>query len=407
VEKTAVDSPSLQAAVVAAGEQPLEARLFARAVWRDALLVWAGQRLLILTCIYLGATAVKVSNTAQPLTWQQVFSHWFGWDGSQYAPIAEHGYVYSGQSAFFPLLPMLEHVLAALTGGNAALAGLVITNVACLAFFVVVRVLAERECGRTVARRSLVYLALFPTAFFLAAPYTEALLLLFATGSFLALRQGKWLVAGLLAARATLARAPGILLILPLVFEAVRRAHAAGTWPSWRERGALLAAVSFPLAALAAFTVYLHARFGQWGAMVTAQSDLASDRRLNWPWVGFLRAGRRLAQDGFTPSYFQAHILLDIAFTLLFIALALVAVRHLPAVYAIFCWAALVLVLCTPAHNWYALSSNMRYLLAAFPLFWLFGRWGADRRFELAYLGIALPLFTLFVVTFAAAGWVA
>jgi Mannosyltransferase (PIG-V) len=321
-------------------------------------------------------------------------------------PIAEHGYVYAGQAAFFPLLPVLEHMLAPLTGGNAALAGLVIANVACLASFVVVRVLAERECGRTIARRSLVYLALFPTAFFLAAPYTEALLLLFAAGSFLALRQGKWLVAGLLAALATLARVQGILLLLPLVFEAARRARAAGTWPSWRERGALLAAVSLPIAALAAFTVYLHARFGQWGAIASAQAN-GGGRGLNWPWVGFLRAGRRLAEDGFAPNYFQAHILLDTAFTLLFIALALAAVRYLPAVYAIFCWAALAIVLCTPAHNWYALSSNMRYLLAAFPLFWLFGRWGVDRRFELAYLGIALPLCALFVVTFAAGGWVA
>jgi Gpi18-like mannosyltransferase len=159
---------------------------------------------------------------------------------------------------------MLEHVLAPLTGGNAALAGLVIANVACFAAFVVVRVLAEREYGLAVARCSLVYLAVFPTAFFLAAPYTEALLLLFAAGSFLALRQGEWLVAGLLAALATLARVQGILLILPLVFEAVRRARAAGTWPGWHERGALLAAISLPLAALAAFTVYLHARFGQW-----------------------------------------------------------------------------------------------------------------------------------------------
>jgi mannosyltransferase PIG-V len=406
VDKTAVYLPAPPVAATAVGEQPVAARLFAPAVWRDAVLVWADQRMLILTCIYLGATTVKISNTAQPLTWQQVFIHWLGWDGSLYAPIAEHGYVYAGQAAFFPLLPILEHVLAPLTGGNAGLAGLVIANVACLAFFVVVRVLAEREYGRAVARRALVYLAAFPTAIFLAAPYTEALLLLFAAGSFLALRQGKWLVARLLAALATLARAPGILLLLPLVFEAVRRARAAETWPTWRERGALLAAVSLPLAALAAFTIYLHARFGQWGAIASAQEN-GWGRSLNWPWVGFLRVGRRLAQDGFAPSYFQAHILLDTAFTLLFIALALAAVRRLPAVYAIFCAAALVLALCTPEHNWYALSSNMRFLLAPFPLFWLFGRWGTDRRFELAYLGIALPLCALFVVTFAAGGWVA
>src|SRR5260370_36581199 len=175
--------PARPVAAAAVGEQPVAARLFARTVWRDAALVWAGQRLLILTCIYLGATTVKISNTAQPLTWQQVFQHWLGWDGAQYAPIAEHGYVYAVQAAFFPLLPTLEHVLAPLTGGNAALAGLVIANVACLAFFVVVRVLAERECGRTVARRSLVDLALFPPAFFLAAPFTHAALLLFASGS--------------------------------------------------------------------------------------------------------------------------------------------------------------------------------------------------------------------------------
>ena len=69
-------------------------------------------------------------------------------------------------------------------GGETAylLAGLLISNAACLALFYYFYRLVEMETDARLARRSLVYLALFPTAFFLLAAYAESLLLLCAVG---------------------------------------------------------------------------------------------------------------------------------------------------------------------------------------------------------------------------------
>jgi hypothetical protein len=123
--------------------------------------------------------------------------------------------------------------------------------------------------------------------------------------------------------------------------------------------------------------------------------------------LGFARAAKALVDYGPNPSFFQVHILLDAAFTLAFIALTVLTWRRLPLSYVLYAWAMLALVMCTPAHNWYALLSNMRYMLVAFPLFVLLGRWGARREVDTAVLLICLPLLTLLTAAFLLGSWVA
>ncbi len=392
-------------------------RVLDRVVWRDAAMIWLAQHALLIAITYLTVTLINTTSAAH-VAWASFLDPWYGWDGANYAVIATTGYNSLWTAAFFPLLPAVEHALAPLAGGQPALAGLLLANAAELAAFALFRVLAERELDRDTARRALLYLAFFPTAFFLAAPYTESIFLLTSVAAFLALRSRRWLLAGALVAVATLIRAPGLLLTVPLAAEgytALREASTGRTHdaarPWYRQFEPRLAASLFvglalPVATLGLYAAYLYGRFGTWTAISQAQAS-GGGRGLNWPWVGFLRLAKAFAEHGIEPDRFQPHMLLDLAFTLAFIALTILAVRRLSLPYALYTLACLLQVICTPSHNWYAQSSNMRYMLVVFPIFFLFGRLGARRNVELAMLLTMVPLLVLFVAIFVSHGWVA
>jgi predicted lysophospholipase L1 biosynthesis ABC-type transport system permease subunit len=168
---------------------------------------------------------------------------------------------------------------------------------------------------------------------------------------------------------------------------------------------AILGALALPLLALGGFSLLQKQQLGSFSATTNAEAS-GYGRNFELPIVGFARAGAALIHNGFTPNYYQAHILVDASFTLLFIALAVLLWRRLPLSYVLYGWAMVALVLVTPSHNWYALSSNMRFMLVVFPLFLLLGRWGADPRIERIILYLSLPLLALFTVAFLH-GWVA
>jgi hypothetical protein len=417
-----IASPAAGTPAVRADAERKVTPLRNRDAWRDTALVWLGQHALLLAATYLAGTLLRFPlGSSGPVAWGTLLSGWLGWDGANYAVIAGQGYHSLWMAAFFPALPAVEHMLAPLTGGNPAVAGMLAANTAELGALGLFRVLAERELGRAPARRALLYLALFPTAFFFAAPYTESLFLLLSVGAFLALRRERWLVAGALAALATLTRSPGILLILPLAAQCALALRDAGAWSyergggglrvAWgrlrpREGLVMLAGLLLPCAAFAGYTVYLHNQLGRWDALAYAQAH-GGGRELAWPWVGFLRDARALVQLGFDPNRFQAHILLDTAFALAFIALAVATIRRVALPYVLYAWACLLQAICTPAHNWLALSGIMRYMLVAIPIFFVLGRWGERRGVERALLWAMLPLLALFTAVFVLKGWVA
>lgn len=390
--------------------------------WRDAAVVWLGQRLVLGALIFLGMRLLGTAERGWTLPHMLA-----NWDGDIYRKIASGGYSELWQAAFFPLFPLLEHLLALVTGkGTEALAGVVIANVACLGAFGLLRVLVERELGRTVARRTLLYIAIFPVSFFLVAAYAESLFLLLSVGAFLALRRERWLAAGLLIALATLTRPVGILLELALLAQYVdarREAlssvvgmmrlgeRASGTVRRalrglWREGREVVAPALLPVAAVTGFCVYLYPRFHTLLAPSAAE-NATWGRHLSWPWDGFAQAGGALLHGVFP---FRLHAALDIGFTVLFLALAVLALRRLPLCYAVVGCATVALALLTPMHkfDWVGLGSNVRFMLVMFPLFMLLARWGEQRRgVHLAILGYSILLLVLLTFEFVGGAFVA
>lgn len=115
---------------------------------------------------------------------------WQRWDVLHYQWIAIYGYNKTNLEPFGPLYPLLMRWGAPLLGNNLLLAGLFISNMFCLAAMYALITLARTELGTShKAQQVLIYLATFPTAFFLFSPYTESIFLLGAVMTIKSLRQ--------------------------------------------------------------------------------------------------------------------------------------------------------------------------------------------------------------------------
>jgi hypothetical protein len=360
----------------------LVARHLARhPVLRDALAAWLGQRLLLLALVWLVQRFTSRPSLAS------LYRVWTLWDAGHYAQIAATGYRDHSQAAFYPLFPLIARALAPLVGGDPALAGILIANAACLAAFALLRLLVEQDLGPAVARRTLLYLALFPTGMFFAAGYTESLFLLLAIGAFLALRARRWLVAGLLAALATLTRATGLVLALPIAvaaFEAYRlrwaRLSGLRGWERLRASTALGAAL-LPLAAYIGFQLMLDATFGLPGAQQRAEAQFWG-RQPDWPWVGIIRS-IALFVSGY-PSVVATDLLFAVLWLVIAVSMVWPSARPLPRAYVVYVWGALALALIMPVRGGSdvvsPLTSLPRYMLVAFPCCVRLAQWSLDSR---------------------------
>src|ERR671937_522546 len=146
---------------------------------------------------------------------------WARWDSVFFVRIAEHGYD-KASAAFGPLYPGLVSALGYVFFGHYVLAGIVVSLAAALGAFVLLHRIAEERLGVEGARRALLYLALFPTALFLQAVYSESLYLLLALAAFVLAERGRFAASGLTTGLAILARVAGIALLPALVLLAWR-----------------------------------------------------------------------------------------------------------------------------------------------------------------------------------------
>ena len=197
-------------------------------------------------------------------------SHSWGWhilimDTGFYRGIAQYGYAGDpAKAAFFPLFPLLIHIVSYVTGGDYLLAGL-ITMIACgAASAVAVWALANRLCGRRVADRAVILYCVFPGAMTFGILYSEPLGVALGAAALLALVDRRWLLAGIVGALATAERPTLVVLV---VVAGVAALQAIWTRREWR---ALLAPVLTPLGILLYFDFLGHRYqdYGYWFKVV-------------------------------------------------------------------------------------------------------------------------------------------
>ncbi|HZC06869.1 MAG TPA: mannosyltransferase family protein [Ktedonobacterales bacterium] len=345
-----------------------------RPLWRSAVAAWLGQRLLIGALVAVWQVTL---HTFSPAAFYRV---WTLYDGIFYTLIAERGYRLLTEAAYFPLYPLLMHMTAPLVGGHVRLAGLIVANACALAAFILLGRLVAHEFGAGVARQTLFYYAIFPTGLFFASIYTESLFLLLSVGAFLCIRQRRWLLAGVVIALATLTRAPGALLLLPLTIEAWRALRPAWSAMSGARRLrvglTLVSASALPVCAFLALQLYLTHLYGIPNVLSRAADDPAWLRYLDWPWAGVMNDFATLA-DG-SPFIPVLEIVKDVTFLGFWLGLSLVMLlprgwtswTNIPRAWVAYGWASLLQVLVLPAHiRGGALMSVPRYMLVIFPCF--------------------------------------
>ncbi|GAC1451521.1 MAG: hypothetical protein PVSMB4_11420 [Ktedonobacterales bacterium] len=365
-------------------------------IWLDALYVWIATRTLFLALTYLVPALLGPVGTAQPVGILGPLRSWVTQDGAHLAYIAQHGYDQPWRTAFFPLFPLAEHLLAPIVGGDYGLAGMLISNVAYLGALVVLRDLVARDFDPDVARRALLYLSIFPTAFYFFAPYSESLYLVLSLGAFSALRRRRWWVAGALGGLAVLTRSTALALLLPFAIEFIA-ARRYGLVRGWHALWALL----IP-AGVGIYALYLARMLHDPLAFSHAQAYWT--RSLQWPWQGIVEGIGALGTAGQHGTVALAHLALNLAATLVFLGLTVLVVRRLPPSYGLYTAALLLyFLLFPPQYAAIAMQSSGRFVAVLFPVFILLARWGRRPRVhELLLLG-QVALLTLLTIHFLSA----
>lgn len=297
------------------------------------------------------------------------------WDTQTYQIIAARGYDYTpgapSSVAYFPLYPLLMRYADDLIAGPGdVLAGVVVGHLALLAACIYILQLVRIDFGLTVAWRSLVFLLVFPSAFFFSAAYPESLFLLGLAGSLYHTRRGQWVRAGLLGIVASATKFVGVLVVIPLGIELLAQRQDLRLWRSPRELAGIALA---PLGAVGYFA-WLQYRFGDWQAFFDAQRNWGRESldpvyHLGFQW---LFGSRELAERYYPyPSarFPEAFLLFDTTLLLVFIAAGVVVWRTVRPSYGALVLA-MSLVLGLSGHP----QSLNRYLVVLFPAFILLGR---------------------------------
>lgn len=306
----------------------------------------------------------------------KLFGVWERWDACWYANIATFGYHTDGGTAFFPLFPMLERILA-LGGPHVVIAGMLINLVlTVLAMWGLYRIV-RRDHRVEIAQRTLLLVMVFPAALFVLAPFSEATFLVLAIWSIETAMRGAWGWTALLAALCGLSRPVGGLIALPLLWLALP--HLRSLRPP-AAAASLLAVAAAPAGGIA-YVVYTQNVVGRSMFDASAQWGTAS---FHPPWEV---AAATLAWIGRTGDPIQA---LNLGLLVLFAALFVLGIPRLPIALTLYTAPQLYLawarILPTP------LTSTSRHLIVIFPAFIVLALLLGDRRWRWSYVILSLLL---------------
>jgi hypothetical protein len=320
---------------------------------------------------------------------------WARWDSVFFVRIAEHGYD-SAAAAFYPLYPTLVWALGHVFFGHYVVAGVVVSLASALGAFVLLHRVAEERLGADGARRTVLYLAVFPMTLFLQAVYSESLFLFLVLGAFVLAERGRFGLAGVATGLAILTRVNGVALLPAL---------AVIAWRS-RQRAAALARLlaAAPVAGL--YPLLLWRELGDPWAFLHAQERWHRHVSVAGPLGGIWEALTRWVPPGALERHAIAVNVEDLAFLGLFVVLTVVAWRRFGAAYGLFATVSLAIPLSYPSARW-PLLSLPRFGLVVFPFFLALAALGGRPRLHTAIVACSALFLGIAVAQWALWQWVA
>ncbi len=329
---------------------------------------------------------------------------WARFDSGFYLQIVEEGYLFKlgekSNVAFFPVYPLLTDWLAPLVG-NDVLAGVIVSNLCLLGGLIFLYRLTKLEFDDApTARRTVYYIAAFPTAFFFSAVYTESAFLLWIVGTMYFARRRLWVWAALFGMLTAATRIVGVVTFGLVGVEWLRshgwtistcyrpeawRNMLHGLRTDWPSLAVLLV---IPLGLLS-YMLFLQSQFQDPVAFWTVQA--AWGREDLGPVAIIWRDVSGLLSQNFFTGEIWWHVLLDVSTFFAVLALSVVIWFRLGEAYAIFC----VVSMLIPVSS--GTGSMIRYALILFPVFMILGWWGKfdtlDRAIMISF-SVLLGLFT-------------
>jgi hypothetical protein len=357
---------------------------------RMAILVVIVAKILVFS---LGYAANYMNDaSASPLT--VIMNQFNRWDAPHYIDIARNWYINQGDQrnliVFFPLYPILIR-LATVDFSYINLSALIVANVSSVIAFVYLFKLAKLDFDDSVALKAVLFLSIFPTAYFLSAPYTEGLFFALVIASVYYARLSKWPLAGFLGMFAALTRMAGLLLLPTLLVEYL---HQKG----WKPRK-IDANILWIGLALVGFLIYLNINNQVTGNPFT----FIEIERTHWsnsinPLTGLAQA------FGAVNKPFPENITIGVA-PLAFAFLGLLAVaggfvrrlRPSYTVYMLFTW-----MLAVSTAWWISVP---RYVMAMFPMFILLGTLSRRRTVTILITVAFAAALCFFTVLFTLGKW--
>ncbi|MDE2481853.1 MAG: hypothetical protein KGN02_06655, partial [bacterium] len=275
---------------------------------REVLLDFVATRAAIIVIAELAAVIIgQRAGTHVQESSHLLLNVWGRWDAVHYLDIATQGYQ-GTDMAFFPLFPVLIRILGRLVG-NHLVAGLLISNASFFFGLLFLYKLIEHEYDRSVARRAIFYVSIFPSAVFFSAVYTESLFFMLTVASFYYMRAHRWWLAGAIGLFAAMTRVEGVLLAVPFLIEWLAQRDALKSATRTLLWGGLIPA------GLALYMAYLWVL--RQDPLYFSHVQSHWNRHLAPPWVSVINAFSKIAHA--TQGLTVANQSLEIAFTALMV----------------------------------------------------------------------------------------
>jgi hypothetical protein len=365
--------------------------------------------------------------------WENIVGPLRLWDGLWYKQIAERGYSFGeANAAFWPILPWVMRYGHDITGLQPEVVGYLFANACFLGSLIVIYQLLRMDFSAELTRRTLWALALFPTAVFFTAVYTEAPFIFFASLCLLCARKGEWPAAGLVGLLAALTRSQGIMLLAPLGILLIQQ---NGLIPSKWLRTAPFAAL--PILGPVIFGWRLQEAGFKWRSFIDVQGqwnradsnplktfkcatkgcNLVVDaygqkktyfaRGDDWGWLSdlFHHPNWNLVSSMEWRDKLANSDTVELVVTLLFIGLAIVGLFKLPLWQSAYVWPPLIVPLFQPS-SVHPLFSMPRFVIVLFPLFVVLAMFFEDRWTKIIGVVASTALLVFFTIQFSQWYWV-
>ena len=323
----------------------------------------------------------------QEQEWNPISFH-ARWDSFWYLDIAKNGYSFKGPKklsniVFLPLYPFLIRIVSFFTAGNLILAGWILSSIFLFLALLYLFKLVKEFHPEINPYLPVIFLLIFPTAFFLNAVYTESLFLFLSLGAFYYSLKRKFLWAGIFGLFASLTRITGILLFIPLLWEYFK-SHNFNIARSLNPR--VLPIFLIPAGTLS-FFLYHYFRF--------------NDFLLFFKVEGWWGRAFRLNKDHFL--LFSNPAIVNFCLDFFFVIFALAALcfvfKKLRVSYGLYMLATLAVALSTGTF-----MSVGRYILVLFPIYILLASI-KNQYLRQTWIFISTLLLTMYTILFVSNYW--